>query len=71
VLEPSVLEWPPLIVQCLDGALEIGGVPEDDGSRDLIQATGAMALRLESTVTDLSVALSTRHEPVCCAASPC
>ena len=29
MLEPSVFEWPPLIVQCQDGALEIDGVPED------------------------------------------
>ena len=38
--------------QCVGGSLQTHRVPEHDGRRDKVQATGAVALLLETTVPD-------------------
>lgn len=40
--------------QRLRGPFQIDGVPQHDGGRHQVQATGTVALLLEATVTDLA-----------------
>ena len=39
-----------MTTQCVDGQLQIHGVPQHNGRRDEVQAAGAVALLLEATV---------------------
>ena len=44
----------PLIAQVIDGALQVGRIPENDGRDEQVQTAGAMALVLIGAVADFA-----------------
>jgi hypothetical protein len=41
-----------LIAQVIDGALQVGSIPQNDGRDEQVQTAGAVALVLVGTVAD-------------------
>jgi hypothetical protein len=55
VLQESIVEWLAIAAQGVGGALEIDGVPQNDGSGEKIQTACPVSLLLEATVAVIGV----------------
>ena len=62
VLQQRIIHGLCMTPQCVDGPLQIHGVPQHNGRRDEVQAAGAVALLLEAAVPDFSQSIE-EHRP--------
>ena len=54
VLQQRIVHGRCMPTQCVEGPLQIHGVPQHNGRRDEVQAAGAVALLLKAAVPDFS-----------------